>query len=303
MKTRYLNPFTDFGFFRIFGREAGKELLMDFLNQVLPSRFHISALSFFQSFRERDPELKGGHVISLYCKNMEGEAFTLEFRKVGKHLLEKGGGFFALFPFRGEEENSNDFRWDFRVTPVCRIALLEGLLDESREQSDMVSYVRLTDQYGQALQENLFFILIEAPRFSRTLGQLETRLDKWLYFLLHIDTLDGITPEFREYIFLKAFQLAERAELNIEEEAAYSESLRQYWQLRAGGVSRAGNKGDGWSGEESGADSASSADKPFLELEARKLRKIAQALKSQGFSLDKIAALLKISADEVEAIL
>ena len=32
---RFINPFTDFGFHRIFGQEIHKELLIDFLNQLI----------------------------------------------------------------------------------------------------------------------------------------------------------------------------------------------------------------------------------------------------------------------------
>lgn len=32
----YINPYTDFGFKRLFGIEANKDLLTDFLNQLLP---------------------------------------------------------------------------------------------------------------------------------------------------------------------------------------------------------------------------------------------------------------------------
>lgn len=32
---KYINPFTDYGFKRLFGEEPNKDLLLDFLNQVL----------------------------------------------------------------------------------------------------------------------------------------------------------------------------------------------------------------------------------------------------------------------------
>lgn len=32
---RYINPYTDFGFKKVFGEEANKDLLVDFLNQLL----------------------------------------------------------------------------------------------------------------------------------------------------------------------------------------------------------------------------------------------------------------------------
>jgi hypothetical protein len=35
MKAKYINPFTDFVFKKIFGEEASKPLLLDFLNALL----------------------------------------------------------------------------------------------------------------------------------------------------------------------------------------------------------------------------------------------------------------------------
>ena len=34
-KDRYINPFTDFGFKKLFGTELNKDLLIDFLNEVV----------------------------------------------------------------------------------------------------------------------------------------------------------------------------------------------------------------------------------------------------------------------------
>lgn len=36
-KTGFINPFTDYGFKKIFGEEASKFILIDFLNSLLPS--------------------------------------------------------------------------------------------------------------------------------------------------------------------------------------------------------------------------------------------------------------------------
>ena len=35
MSSKYINPFTDFGFKRLFGEEANKDILKDFLNELL----------------------------------------------------------------------------------------------------------------------------------------------------------------------------------------------------------------------------------------------------------------------------
>ena len=36
--SRYINPYTDFGFKKLFGEEANKDLLIDFLNTLLPEK-------------------------------------------------------------------------------------------------------------------------------------------------------------------------------------------------------------------------------------------------------------------------
>ncbi|MEM8526828.1 MAG: PD-(D/E)XK nuclease family transposase, partial [Bacteroidota bacterium] len=42
---KYINPLTDFGFKKLFGTEPNKDLLIDFLNEILPNR-KISDLSY-----------------------------------------------------------------------------------------------------------------------------------------------------------------------------------------------------------------------------------------------------------------
>ena len=43
---RFINPFTDVGFKRIFGQEINKDLLIDFLNSLLVGERHIEDITF-----------------------------------------------------------------------------------------------------------------------------------------------------------------------------------------------------------------------------------------------------------------
>ena len=36
IKDKFINPFTDFGFKKLFGTEPNKDILIDFLNELLP---------------------------------------------------------------------------------------------------------------------------------------------------------------------------------------------------------------------------------------------------------------------------
>jgi hypothetical protein len=45
MKEKYISPFTDFGFKKLFGSERNKDLTMDFLNNFLPEQHRIKELT------------------------------------------------------------------------------------------------------------------------------------------------------------------------------------------------------------------------------------------------------------------
>ncbi|MCL4706484.1 PD-(D/E)XK nuclease family transposase [bacterium] len=46
--SRYLDPTTDFGFKKLFGEEANKDIIMSFINEVLELRTPVQELRFLQ---------------------------------------------------------------------------------------------------------------------------------------------------------------------------------------------------------------------------------------------------------------
>ncbi|MCO6488922.1 MAG: PD-(D/E)XK nuclease family transposase [Phaeodactylibacter sp.] len=88
LRDKYINPFTDYGFKKLFGTELNKDLLIDFLNQVLPERHHIQDLSYtptelFQKLFEAaeiarfDPEEKAKYEESLkYYRDLKNVVDT-----------------------------------------------------------------------------------------------------------------------------------------------------------------------------------------------------------------------------------
>ncbi len=46
---KYINPFTDFGFKKIFGEEANKDLLIDFLNTLCADKGTIITLTYLKN--------------------------------------------------------------------------------------------------------------------------------------------------------------------------------------------------------------------------------------------------------------
>ena len=81
LKEKYINPFTDFGFKKLFGEEPNKDLLIDFLNQVLKGE-HVKDLTYLKT-EQLGPNFSDKRAIfDIYCENDKGEKFIVEMQKV-----------------------------------------------------------------------------------------------------------------------------------------------------------------------------------------------------------------------------
>ena len=67
MNAKYVNPFTDFGFKKIFGEEASKPLLIDFLNALLPLTIKIIDLTFKNTEQFGQTYLARKAIYNIYC--------------------------------------------------------------------------------------------------------------------------------------------------------------------------------------------------------------------------------------------
>jgi predicted transposase/invertase (TIGR01784 family) len=71
------------------------------------------------------------------------------------------------------------------------------------------------------------------PLFNKKENELETKFDKWCYFLKNLENFDQIPSILNEPIFQKAFGTAELASLSAEQRAIYEENLIQYWGMKS----------------------------------------------------------------------
>ncbi|MEQ8468368.1 DUF4351 domain-containing protein, partial [Coleofasciculus sp. E1-EBD-02] len=61
-------------------------------------------------------------------------------------------------------------------------------------------------------------IFVELPKFTKTLDQLESLTDKWIYFIKEAPSLEVIPPTFSQFPELdKAMNIANQANFSVEE--------------------------------------------------------------------------------------
>jgi predicted transposase/invertase (TIGR01784 family) len=231
MTERYINPFTDFGFKKLFGEEANKDLLMDFLNELLADKGKITELSFLKTEQLGATETDRKAVFDLYCQNDKGEKFIVELQKAKQKYFKDRSIYYATFAI---QEQAQKGEWDYELQGIYTISVMDFIFDEGIEDANkFLHHVQLIEKETQKIfYDKLRFIYLEMPKFNKTEDELETHYDKWLYVLKNLSRLEQVPPKFQENIFLKLFEVAEVSKYNLQEQRAYQDSLKYYRDLK-----------------------------------------------------------------------
>ncbi|MEM6845514.1 MAG: Rpn family recombination-promoting nuclease/putative transposase [Bacteroidota bacterium] len=232
-KEKYINPFTDYGFKRLFGEEPNKDLLLDFLNELLKEeQGRITELTYLKSDKLGSSEDDRKAVFDLYCENERGEKFIVELQKTKQKFFKDRTVYYSTFPIRDQAQQGSD--WTFELQAVYTIAILDFVFDEDKNEPDKFRYdVKLTDiETCKVFYDKLTFIYLEMPKFRKEIDELASRFDKWMYVIRNLNKLDRVPDELRESIFERLFEVAEIAKFSKEEAEAYEDSLKAYRDLK-----------------------------------------------------------------------
>lgn len=278
MKAIYINPFTDFGFKKIFGEEASKPLLIDFLNALLPQKNKIVDLTFKNTEQLGQTESDRKAIYDISCENEIGEKFIVELQKAKQNYFKERTIYYSTFPIREQAEKGE---WNYNLKAVYCIGILDFIFNDNENESlkdEVVHTIKLKNQSGNIFYEKLTYIYLEMPNFKLTEDELNSRLDKWLFFIRHLEDFQSIPAIFSDEIFIQAFAKAELATFGQAELDSYENSLKIYRDLK--GV----------------------IDTAFVEGKIEGKIEIAKQGKAMGLSITDISKLTGLTEDEINRL-
>ncbi|MEA3317995.1 MAG: Rpn family recombination-promoting nuclease/putative transposase [Bacteroidota bacterium] len=229
---KYINPFTDYGFKKLFGEEPNKDLLLDFLNELLKEeQGKIVDLTYLKSEHLGTTEIDRKAIFDLYCENEKGEKFIVELQKSKQNFFKDRTVYYSTFPIREQAKRAD---WNYELKAVYTIAILDFVFNDDKNDPNKFRYdIKLTDQETKKVfYDKLTFIYLEMPKFNKTIDQLETRFDKWLYIIRNLNRLDKVPGKLKERIFEKTFEVAEIAKFTPDQVRSYEDSLKYYRDLK-----------------------------------------------------------------------
>jgi predicted transposase/invertase (TIGR01784 family) len=275
---KYINPFTDFGFKKLFGTEVNKDLLMDFLNELINSQGKIKEVKYLNPEQLGRSEDDRRAVFDIYCETETGETFIVEMQKAKLNFFKDRSVYYASFPIRDQGLKGD---WDYHLKSVYTVGILNFVFNESRDDKDYYhTEVKLMDTRKKTVfYDKLTFIYLEMPKFNKGIEQLETRFEKWMYVLKNLPKLQERPPQLQERIFEKFFSVAEIAKMNKQEIAEYEDSLKKYRDLYS---------------------ALTTAEK---EGEIKGKIEIAQRLLNKGMSIEEISDLTGLSEEQIKELI
>ena len=232
IQDRYISPFTDFGFKKLFGTEPNKDLLIDFLNELLQKETgKIIDLTFLPKEQLGRAEEDCRAIFDIYCENEAHEKFIVELQKAKQNYFKDRSIYYSTFPIQSQAQKG---QWNFQLKSVYTIGILDFTFDEDKDNPEVYHHeVQLFDkQTEKVFYDKLTYIYLEMPKFKKTEAQLSNHFEKWLYVLRNLEDLTKRPIKLQEKVFKKLFKQAEIANYSDSEYAEYEESLKHYRDLK-----------------------------------------------------------------------
>ncbi len=295
---KYIDPFTDFGFKRLFGEEDSKDLLKDFLNELLRDEEQsIVELSYLNNEQLGNSQVDRDAIFDIYCTNENGDRFIVELQKAKQNYFKDRSVFYSTFPIQEQARKGSE--WNFKLKAVYTIGILDFVFDDDKNSDKYLYHVKLTEQQTQQVfYDKLTFIYLAMPKFTKPLTELEDHFDKWLYIFKNMSTMQEVSASLQGGIFDKVFEKARVSQLNRDELYRYEGSLKYYRDAKN---ERDTAKDEGIEiGREEGIEIGKEIGKEEGEL--NKSLEIAKNALTMGLAIKDIMQLTGLTVEEIDKI-
>jgi predicted transposase/invertase (TIGR01784 family) len=236
----FINPKTDFAFKKIFGSEQSHAILISFLNGILyQGESIVQDLTILNPYQA--PKIRGIKDTYLDVKALlsTGKTVIIEMQVLNvegfeKRILYNAAKAYSIQLSAGEAYST--------LNPVIALTITDFEMFEDIEKPISHFILKEKECLVNYAIEDLELVFVELPKFKRTLDQLETLTDKWIYFLQHAPdsrTVPETMGEVRE--IQQAFEMANQATLTPEELDELEHQLF-FIQDQRGAIAKAANQ-------------------------------------------------------------
>ena len=215
MPSVFINPKTDFAFKKIFGSKQSKDILISFLNAlVYNEQDMIQDLIILDPYQA--PRIKGikDSYLDVKATLSDGKTVIIEMQVLNVLGFEKRVLYNAAKAFSIQLGVGEDYTL---LNPVIALTITDFEMFPGNDH--ILSRYRLKEKDDLTdYSDDIELVFVELPKFKKTLDDLETLVDKWLYFLKSANQLESVPPQMGEISAINhAFTVAKQSRLSRKE--------------------------------------------------------------------------------------
>ena len=255
MEIRYINPFIDYGFKKLFATEGNKDILISFLNAVIEDTAdpivdltykNVELIGDFNGARDS--------YLDVYCETSKGRQFIVEMQNSWQPFFKDRTLYYAAKAIANQavkedptkredaEPKENQKKWDYRLNEVYIIAVMNfNFPAKEYKPGDYHHRIMLTDLAdNHVFYDKLTFIYLEMRKVGRVSLDMNRPLDRWLTALYRLWGEEELPEELDEPVFKKLYKEAEYACFTPDQQLTYVRSWKReldiYNQLEGGRI-------------------------------------------------------------------
>lgn len=240
---RYINPFVDYGFKKLFATEGNKDILISFLNAVIEDAGD-PIVELTHKNVEQIGEFNGTKTsyFDVYCQTANGRRFIVEMQNTWKPFFKDRTLFYAAKAIRDQGDQidptnrtsvtkGKEKKWDYRLNEVYLIAVMNfNFPKKEYGPDDYYHKVMLSDvDDHHVFYDKLTLIYLEMPKVGEAKLDLGRPLDRWLKVLYLLWGGEQFPSELDEPVFRKLYKQAEYARFNPDQQLTYERSRKVMW--------------------------------------------------------------------------
>jgi len=214
MLTKFLDPKNDFAFKRIFGTEKNKDILIHFLNDMLTfkDRALIQDVTFLKT-----------SIVDILCKDENDNRYIVGMQVAKEKGFEKRAQYYASKAYVSQANAGGEYH---NLKEVIFLAIAEFVMFPKKKQWKSEHVTLDKNSYEHDLKD-FSFTFLELPKFQKSIAELSTISDKWMYFFKNAEkTSDRDLEKLigNDMIIERAYEELDRFHWNEEEILTYDQA-------------------------------------------------------------------------------
>ena len=208
---KYADLLDDDVFKLVFGRESSKDVMIEFLNQVIPDR-KIIDLEFVDKEMHHVDRSRKDSIYDMFCKTDDGSRIVVEVQRRKQANFAERAIYYSTFSI-ANQVSAGAGCYDFYPVYVISILNFGFKPGGSKVKSEFRLYETDT---RELLTDRVTFIFLDLSKFKKTAEELSGDILEGMYFCFKNIVSLTERPEILEHdVFRKIFEVSEL--INMDE--------------------------------------------------------------------------------------